>query len=140
KAVINGKKEKITCTMVGYSTLNCSQSISYDAKSEEGETSSNDFVCDECQMAAIEFKKFVDDTNERATIHAFISENFCRQLPRFQDECDLVLAELLPKLWHHLDVLLDNPKQACAQIGFCPNQAGLPFNNAVSLYNVLISI
>ncbi|GMR37855.1 hypothetical protein PMAYCL1PPCAC_08050, partial [Pristionchus mayeri] len=97
----------------------------------------NDLVCEECQMAAIEFKKFVDDTNERAAIHAFISENFCRQLPRFQDECDLVLAELLPKLWHSLDVMLDDPKQACTQIGFCVKQADLTFSKIASFYDGL---
>ncbi|GMR48677.1 hypothetical protein PMAYCL1PPCAC_18872, partial [Pristionchus mayeri] len=98
----------------------------------EGKGATNDFVCDECQLAAIEFKKAVDDVNERAAIKAFISEKICKHIPKYQGACDLMLEEFLPEIWQSLDALLANPKQACAQIGFCAKEAGLPFNKVSS--------
>ncbi|GMT25301.1 hypothetical protein PFISCL1PPCAC_16598, partial [Pristionchus fissidentatus] len=94
----------------------------------DGKGAANDFVCDECQLAAIEFKKYIDDQNERAAIKAFISENLCKHIPKYSGACDLMLEEFLPEIWQSLDALLANPKVACAQIGFCAKQAGLPFN------------
>uniref|UniRef100_A0A8R1YEB6 Saposin B-type domain-containing protein n=1 Tax=Pristionchus pacificus TaxID=54126 RepID=A0A8R1YEB6_PRIPA len=98
----------------------------------EGKDATNDFVCDECQLAAIEFKKAVDDVNERAAIKAFISEKVCKHIPKYSGACDLMLEEFLPELWQSLDALLANPKVACAQIGFCAKQAALPLNKVSS--------
>ncbi|GMS96249.1 hypothetical protein PENTCL1PPCAC_18424, partial [Pristionchus entomophagus] len=98
----------------------------------DGKDSTNDFICDECQLAAIELKKAIDDQNERAAVKAFISEKICKHIPKYQGACDLMLEEFLPEIWQELDALLANPKVACSQIGFCAKQAGLPFNKVSS--------
>ncbi|GMR55615.1 hypothetical protein PMAYCL1PPCAC_25810, partial [Pristionchus mayeri] len=103
-------------------------------------SSANDFVCDECQMAAIEFKKVIDNEKERAAIKTWISENICKRIHKYQGACDLLLEEYLPEIWKALDALLANPNQACAQLGFCAKQAGLPMNKIAFLYNGLKSI
>ncbi|GMS78333.1 hypothetical protein PENTCL1PPCAC_508, partial [Pristionchus entomophagus] len=98
----------------------------------DGKDETNDFICDECQMAAIEFKKAIDDQNNRVAVKAFISEKICKHIPKYQEACDLMLEQFFPEIWQQLDALLANPKVACSQIGFCPKQARLPFNKVSS--------
>jgi len=85
----------------------------------------NDFVCDECQLAAIEFKKAIDDQNQRRAIQQFLSEKVCKQIRKYSGTCDLLLEEFLPELWQELDAVLANPKATCSQLGFCSASTGL---------------
>ncbi|RCN32000.1 surfactant protein B [Ancylostoma caninum] len=80
----------------------------------------NDLVCDECQFAAKELKTLVEDKEKQQAIREFFSQNVCKHIPRYQGMCDMLVEQFLPEMFQELDSLLQDPKKACADIGFCP--------------------
>ncbi|WKY06034.1 hypothetical protein Q1695_006324 [Nippostrongylus brasiliensis] len=78
-----------------------------------------DLVCDECQFAARELKTIVEDKEKQKEIRDFFSENVCKHIPRYQGMCDMLVEQFLPEMFQELDTLLKDPKQACADVGFC---------------------
>ncbi|VDP60837.1 unnamed protein product [Heligmosomoides polygyrus] len=79
-----------------------------------------DLVCDECQFAARELKTIVEDKEKQQEIRDFFSKNVCKNIPRYQGMCDMLVEQFLPEMFQELDTLLKDPKQACADVGFCP--------------------
>ncbi|EYC26727.1 hypothetical protein Y032_0010g936 [Ancylostoma ceylanicum] len=79
-----------------------------------------DLVCDECQFAAKELKTLVEDKEKQQAIREFFSQNVCKHMSRYQGMCDMLVEQFLPEMFQELDSLLQDPKKACADIGFCP--------------------
>ncbi|CAJ0600828.1 unnamed protein product [Cylicocyclus nassatus] len=79
-----------------------------------------DFVCDECQFAAKEMKNIVEDKEKQKAIRDFFSQNICKHMSRYQGMCDMLVEQFLPEMFQELETLLQDPKKACADIGFCP--------------------
>ncbi|KAK6748796.1 hypothetical protein RB195_001429 [Necator americanus] len=84
-----------------------------------------DLVCDECQFAAKELKELVEDKERQQAIRDFFSQNICKHMSRYQGMCDMLVEQFLPEMFQELDSLLQDPKKACADIGFCP-RVGAP--------------
>uniref|UniRef100_A0A1I7WLW9 Saposin B-type domain-containing protein n=1 Tax=Heterorhabditis bacteriophora TaxID=37862 RepID=A0A1I7WLW9_HETBA len=78
-----------------------------------------DLVCDECQFAASELKTLVEDSTKQAAIREFFSQNLCKHMSSYQGMCDMLLEQFLPELFQELDALLQDPKKACIDVGFC---------------------
>ncbi|GMR50320.1 hypothetical protein PMAYCL1PPCAC_20515, partial [Pristionchus mayeri] len=102
----------------------------------DGKNATNEFVCDECQMAVEEFKKVVDDEKRRAEV-INILQNICKHVPKYWEVCESWVDDYLPKIWKSLDDFLADANQACAQIGFCAKQEGVPSSKIASFYNGL---
>uniref|UniRef100_A0A915PN82 Saposin B-type domain-containing protein n=1 Tax=Setaria digitata TaxID=48799 RepID=A0A915PN82_9BILA len=83
------------------------------------ENSASDLICEECQFAAQELKRAIEDEKVQQRLKRFISEEICSQLGSLQGKCDLLLEEFLPELIDELDKLLQNTKTFCADIGLC---------------------
>ncbi|KIH66191.1 surfactant protein B [Ancylostoma duodenale] len=92
----------------------------------------NDLVCDECQFAAKELKTLVEDKEKQQAIRDFFSQNVCKHIPRYQGMCDMLVEQFLPEMFQELDSLLQDPKKACADIGFCPRMGAQRKLNAMS--------
>ncbi|GMR50329.1 hypothetical protein PMAYCL1PPCAC_20524, partial [Pristionchus mayeri] len=109
------------------------------AKIDEKQNATNEFMCDECQMAVVEIKKVVDGEQGRADIKDML-ENMCKYVPKYWEACEKMVDDYLPKVWKYLDDFLADPKQACAQIGFCAKQDDLPVNKIATFYSSLKAI
>ncbi|VDK85062.1 unnamed protein product [Litomosoides sigmodontis] len=83
------------------------------------EYSTSDLICEECQFAAQELKRTIEDEKAQQRLKRFISEEICSQLGRLRGKCDLLLEEFMPELMEELDKLLQNAKAFCADIGLC---------------------
>ncbi|VDM85148.1 unnamed protein product [Strongylus vulgaris] len=79
-----------------------------------------DLVCDECQFAARELKTIVEDKEKQQAIRDFFSQNICKHMSRYQGMCDMLVEQFLPEMFQELETILNDPKKACADIGFCP--------------------
>lgn len=80
---------------------------------------SSDLICEECQFAAQELKRTLEDERTQQRLKRFISEEICSQLGSLRGKCDLLLEEFMPELMEELDKLLQNAKTFCADIGLC---------------------
>uniref|UniRef100_A0A0R3RYL9 Saposin B-type domain-containing protein n=1 Tax=Elaeophora elaphi TaxID=1147741 RepID=A0A0R3RYL9_9BILA len=83
------------------------------------EESARDLICEECQFAAQELKRSIEDEKTQQRLKQFISEEICSQLGSLRGKCDLLLEEFMPELMEELDNLLQNTKAFCADIGLC---------------------
>ncbi|VBB26815.1 unnamed protein product [Acanthocheilonema viteae] len=83
------------------------------------EDSASDLICEECQFAAQELKRTIEDEKIQQRLKRFISEEICSQLGSLRGKCDLLLEEFMPELMEELDKLLQNTKTFCADIGLC---------------------
>ncbi|GMS92753.1 hypothetical protein PENTCL1PPCAC_14928, partial [Pristionchus entomophagus] len=92
----------------------------------DGEESSNDALCADCQLTANDLRMTLGDQSERAAVKTFISEKICAPIPKYQGACDVMLEQFLPDFWKQLDTILANPKAPCSQMGFCAKQSALP--------------
>jgi len=84
----------------------------------------NDLMCEECQFAAEELKKALDSGETLKKAKAFFNDQICAHLGKYRGSCDLLVEEFLPELFQELDKALQNPQQACQEIGFCPRTDG----------------
>ncbi|EPB80403.1 hypothetical protein ANCCEY_00500 [Ancylostoma ceylanicum] len=91
-----------------------------------------DLVCDECQFAAKELKTLVEDKEKQQAIREFFSQNVCKHMSRYQGMCDMLVEQFLPEMFQELDSLLQDPKKACADIGFCPRMGAQRKLNSMS--------
>ncbi|MCP9265783.1 Isocitrate dehydrogenase [NAD] subunit gamma 1, mitochondrial [Dirofilaria immitis] len=69
------------------------------------EDSAHDLICEECQFAAQELKRTIE--NEKLNNDKLLLQ------------CDLLLEEFMPELIEELDKLLQNTKTFCGNIGLC---------------------
>ncbi|VDM21585.1 unnamed protein product [Wuchereria bancrofti] len=90
----------------------------YGRKSAD-EDSARELICEECQFAAQELKRAIEDEKTQQRLKRFISEEICSQLGSLRGKCDLLLEEFMPELIEELDKLLQNTKTFCADIGLC---------------------
>uniref|UniRef100_A0A1I7VYW6 Surfactant protein B n=1 Tax=Loa loa TaxID=7209 RepID=A0A1I7VYW6_LOALO len=88
-------------------------------KKNADEDSTRGLICEECQFAAQELKRAVEDEKTQQRLKRFISEEICSQLGSLRGKCDLLLEEFMPELIEELDRLLQNTKTFCADIGLC---------------------
>ncbi|OZC05249.1 Saposin-like type B, region 1 [Onchocerca flexuosa] len=79
----------------------------------------HDLICEECQFAAQELKRTIEDEKTQQRLKRFISEEICSQLGSLRGKCDLLLEEFMPELMEELDKLLQNTKTFCVDIGLC---------------------
>ncbi|CAG9535473.1 unnamed protein product [Cercopithifilaria johnstoni] len=92
--------------------------VIYGRKNADGDTAS-DLICEECQFAAQELKRTIEDEKTQQRLKRFISEEICSQLGNLRGKCDLLLEEFMPEFMEELDKLLQNTKTFCADIGLC---------------------
>ncbi|KAM3725795.1 Prosaposin [Dirofilaria immitis] len=83
------------------------------------EDSAHDLICEECQFAAQELKRTIENEKTQQRVKRFISEEICSQLRSLRGKCDLLLEEFMPELIEELDKLLQNTKTFCGNIGLC---------------------
>ncbi|VDK68546.1 unnamed protein product [Onchocerca ochengi] len=88
-------------------------------KKNVDEESAHDLICEECQFAAQELKRTIDDEKIQQRLKRFISEEICSHLGSLRGKCDLLLEEFMPELMEELDKLLQNTKTFCVDIGLC---------------------
>uniref|UniRef100_A0A1I7S3S6 Proactivator polypeptide n=2 Tax=Bursaphelenchus xylophilus TaxID=6326 RepID=A0A1I7S3S6_BURXY len=80
---------------------------------------SNNLVCEECQFAAGELQKVVDDRETQAKVRQFLSDNVCKHLGQYQGSCDILVDDFLPELFQELHTLLNDPKEFCEHLQLC---------------------